>query len=74
MGGADAASARYIFTSLSPVTRKIFNEVDDAVLSFMEEEGLSIEPNYYLPIIPMTLVNGAEGIGTGWSTSIPQFN
>ena len=74
MGGDDAASARYIFTALSPVTRTIFNEMDDAVLSFLEEEGLSIEPKYYLPIIPMSLVNGAEGIGTGWSTFIPQFN
>lgn len=48
--------------------------MDDAVLSFLEEEGLSIEPKYYLPIIPMSLVNGAEGIGTGWATGIPQHN
>ena len=71
MGGKDAASARYIFTQLSPVARHIFNENDDAVLDFLEEEGQSIEPEYYLPILPMVLVNGAEGIGTGWSTSIP---
>ena len=68
MGGKEHASARYIFTSLSPVTRLLFNEMDDAVLSFLEEEGMSIEPKYYLPIIPLVLVNGAEGIGTGWST------
>lgn len=71
MGGKDAASARYIFTQLSPAARHIFNENDDAVLDFLEEEGQSIEPEYYLPILPMVLVNGAEGIGTGWSTSIP---
>lgn len=41
------------------------------MLNFLEEEGQPIEPEYYLPIIPMTLVNGAEGIGTGWSTSVP---
>lgn len=52
----------------------LFNEHDDAVLTFLEEEGQSIEPEYYLPIIPLCLVNGAEGIGTGWSTSIPQYN
>jgi len=34
----------------------------------------SIEPDYYLPIIPMSLVNGAEGIGIGWSTFIPAYN
>ena len=27
-----------------------------------------------MPIIPMVLVNGAEGIGTGWSTFIPNYN
>lgn len=33
-----------------------------------------IEPVYYVPIIPTVLVNGAVGIGTGWSTNVPQFN
>jgi len=28
----------------------------------------------YMPILPMVLINGAEGIGTGWSTSIPNYN
>jgi DNA topoisomerase-2 len=70
-GGKEAASARYIFTALSPVTRQLFPEADDAVLTMLEEEGQSIEPRHYLPIIPLALVNGAEGIGTGWSTFIP---
>lgn len=73
-GGKEAASARYIFTCLSPVTRMLFPESDDAVLDHLEDEGQSIEPKYYLPIIPMTLVNGSEGIGTGWSTYIPCHN
>jgi len=59
---------------LSPVTRSIFHADDDFVLNYLEEEGQSIEPDYYLPIIPMSLVNGAEGIGTGWSTFIPCHN
>merc|ERR1712196_115503 len=33
-----------------------------------------IEPESYYPIIPMVLVNGSEGIGTGFSTFIPQYN
>ena len=56
------------------MTRHLFNEMDDAVLNFLEEEGQSIEPDFYLPILPMCLVNGADGIGTGWSTSIPMHN
>ena len=74
MGGKDCASARYIFTALSPVTRYLFPDSDDQVLQYLEEEGQSIEPNHYLPIIPLSLVNGAEGIGTGWSTFVPQHN
>ena len=74
MGGKDAASARYIFTALSPVTRHLFPAEDDAVLTFLEEEGQSIEPTHYLPIIPLCLVNGSDGIGTGWSSSIPCYN
>ena len=69
-----AASPRYIFTNLNPITRKIFLESDDNLLLYNVDEGLKIEPVWYAPIIPMVLVNGAEGIGTGWSTSIPEYN
>ena len=68
MGGKEAASPRYIFTMLSQLTRHVFSEQDDPLMSYILEEGLSIEPQYYVPVIPMVLVNGAEGIGTGWST------
>lgn len=73
MGGKDSASPRYIFTSLSPLARLIFKGCDDPILNFLNEDNQSIEPDFYVPIIPMVLVNGAEGIGTGWSTSIPTF-
>ena len=73
-GGKDFASARYIFSNVSEQTRYIFPEDDGPVLSYMKEEGMWIEPEYYVPIIPMALANGAEGIGTGWSTMIPQFS
>lgn len=68
MGGKEAASPRYIFTNLTPLTRILFNKEDDQILNYQNEEGQRIEPDYYAPIIPMILVNGAEGIGTGWST------
>lgn len=74
MGGKDAASARYLHTLLNKVTRSIFLEADDHVLNYIEEDGKLVEPVFYMPIIPMALVNGCEGIGTGWSTSIPNFN
>ena len=49
-------------------------QMNEFLRDFLEDEGQSIEPHHYLPIIPMCLVNGAEGIGTGWSTSIPQHD
>ncbi len=73
-GGNDAASPRYIYTKLSPLTRVLFHSADDTLVKHINEEGLSIEPEWYIPIIPMSMVNGTEGIGTGWCTSIPNFN
>ena len=73
-GGQDASSPRYIFTLVSELTRLIFKEDDNAVLHYLEEDGQSIEPEYYMPIIPMILVNGGVGIGTGFSTNVPQFD
>ena len=35
---------------------------------------VSVEPEYYVPIIPMVLVNGMKGIGTGFSTTIPSIS
>jgi DNA topoisomerase-2 len=74
LGGKDSASERYIYTRLNTITRRIFPESDDPVLNYLEDDGLSIEPLYYIPIIPMILVNGAKGIGTGFSTTIPCYN
>ena len=73
-GGKDSASARYIFTNLNKVTRHLFNNNDLPLMDYLVEEGQKIEPKYYLPIIPTVLVNGTEGIGTGWSSNIPCFN
>ena len=69
-----AASPRYIYTALNPITRKIFRPEDDVILNYIFDEGEWIEPEFYLPIIPTILVNGALGLGTGWSTKIPMWN
>ncbi|KAI5187861.1 DNA topoisomerase II [Nematocida homosporus] len=70
-GGKDAASARYIYTALSNVARLIFPAADDELLVCVQDDGIKVEPVKYVPIIPMLLVNGSEGIGTGWSTNVP---
>ena len=73
-GGKDSASERYIFTQLNKITRSIFPAADDNVLEYLNDDGLSVEPIYYAPIIPMVLVNGSKGIGTGFSTDIMCYN
>jgi len=73
-GGNDAASARYIYTRLSPFARRIFSPLDEPILEHLDEDGKKIEPKTYYPILPTVLVNGADGIGTGWSTSIPNYH
>ena len=74
-GGKDAANGRYIFTKLDALTRLIFRAEDDVLLEHVEDDGEKVEPRFYVPIIPMILVNGViAGIGTGWSCSIPCYN
>ena len=73
-GGDDSASERYIFTQLGPLTRKIFPELDDAVLTYLNDDGTMVEPEFYVPIIPLALINGISGIGTGFSSSIPSYS
>ena len=74
MGGKDASQTRYIFTRLTPEARNIFDPRDDAVLTYLDDDGRSIEPEFYMPTLPMVLVNGTEGIGTGFSCYVPPFN
>ncbi|XP_015683435.1 DNA topoisomerase 2-beta [Protobothrops mucrosquamatus] len=73
-GGKDAASPRYIFTMLSPLARLLFPAVDDNLLKFLYDDNQRVEPEWYIPIIPMVLINGAEGIGTGWACKIPNYD
>lgn len=74
MGGRDHSSARYIYTQLESWVGKIFVKTDGELLEYLDDDGYPIEPKYYLPVIPMILANGAEGIGTGFSTGIPGYN
>lgn len=73
-GGKDSASERYIFTQLNKITRTIFPANDDNVLNYLNDDGQLVEPIYYAPIVPVILINGSKGIGTGFSTDIMCYN
>ena len=73
-GGQDSASERYIFTQLNSITRCIFPQIDDNILKYLDDDGFPVEPLFYAPIIPMILVNGSKGIGTGFSTDVMCYN
>ena len=73
-GGEDAASPRYIKTNVVPEFNNLFNPLDDALLDMREDDGDLVEPYHYVPTIPLLLVNGCVGIGTGWMCNMPQFN
>jgi DNA topoisomerase II len=73
-GGKDSASPRYIHTELNPIVTHLFHTDDFDVLDYLDDDGMKIEPFHYIPIIPMILVNGTLGIGTGFSTNVPCYN
>jgi DNA topoisomerase-2 len=71
LGGDDAASPRYIHTQLEHIVDTIFRKEDSILLKYLEDDGMKIEPEYYLPVVPLLAINGCVGIGTGFSTDIP---
>jgi DNA topoisomerase II len=74
LGGDDASSPRYIQTQLMPIVFSLFKKDDQPILKYLDDDGMMVEPEYYAPVIPMILVNGSRGLGTGFSTLIPSYN
>lgn len=72
-GGKDAASPRYIFTRLDPIARKLFPKEDDVLLDYIEEDGDSIEPSFFCPVIPLLLVNGSQGTRYSLVSSVAEL-
>ena len=73
MGGKDSASPRYIHTYLEDIVKTIFRKEDAGLLKHIQDDGDTVEPEYYLPVVPMITLNGIIGIGTGYSTDIPPY-
>ena len=44
---------------------------DDPILERLVEENQTVQPRFYTPTLPLLLLNGASGIGTGFATELP---
>lgn len=67
---SESSSPRYIFTKPSKYLREYFLKDDECILEHRYEDNDKVEPKYFLPILPMWIVNGSVGIGTGHSVKI----
>lgn len=70
----EASASRYIFTRFSSTFRDIFKKEDDSILEHHFSDDMKIEPTHYLPLLPMVLVNGCVGIGTGFASKILSYS
>ena len=66
----EASAPRYIYTHKSKYFDYLFNKDDNEILIKQTFEGHKIEPKFYLPSLPMLLVNGSEGMATGFAQKI----
>ncbi len=66
----DAAAPRYIFIEKSKPFDSLFHSDDDDILEQQNFEGEIIEPKFYVPTLPIILINGSEGIGSGFAQKI----
>lgn len=64
----------FFCSTSSPLARLLFPQVDDNLLKHNFDDNQRVEPEWYVPIIPTVLINGAEGIGTGWASKIPNYD
>lgn len=65
-----SSAPRYIFSRKSDHFDMLFNKLDDKILIDQEFEGNKIEPKFFVPILPLILLNGSEGMGTGFAQKI----
>ena len=66
----DNAATRYIFARANPILTKLFVADDFVNLEHQNFEGAKIEPRYYVPTLPLLLVNGSEGVSIGFAQKI----
>ena len=66
----EASASRYIYTYGSKEFFQLFNKNDNNILVKQYFEGEQIEPMFYLPTLPLLLINGSEGVSSGFAQKI----
>jgi len=66
----EASAPRYIYTMKEKYTDKLFLKADNDILIPQEFEGDKIEPRFYVPTLPLLLINGSEGISSGFAQKV----
>lgn len=66
----EASASRYIFTHGTEDFFRLFNKEDAPILVEQTFEGNKIEPRFYVPELPILLINGSEGVSSGFAQKI----
>jgi DNA topoisomerase-2 len=70
-GGKDAASPRYTFTKLNKeLCMSMFPSDDDFLLKYTFDDGVRCEPEFYAPIVPLSILENMEIPATGWKVKL----
>jgi DNA topoisomerase-2 len=72
-GRDEHAASRYLHTQTSNLAKYIFRQEDDGILDKNVVDGKQVEPVFFLPVVPIVLLNGFKGIGTGWACNGPNY-
>jgi DNA topoisomerase II len=65
---------RYLFVSRPSYHAKLFPPIDRELYQYVHDSGEICEPETLYPVVPLCLINGISGIGTGWSTALPNHS
>lgn len=66
----EASATRYIYTYPQKYFDNVFRKEDDCNLITQIFEGEEIEPRFFVPAVPLILINGCTGIGVGFASKI----
>jgi len=67
----EGGDPRYVSIKLNAkLTDLLYPAVDDALLPYKFDEGVRCEPEYYLPILPMAVLENFTLPATGWKVEL----